>query len=182
MGDDAMKRFIWLIPVALILFFSAPARAQSTPAWDLSGGYSYLRADLNGSSFQMNGGFGSVSENLNRWFGGRLEVAGFTGTFAAKSISAQTFTYGPVFSYRKHEGFTPFAHVQFGAIHGSVGYLGISAPAWKFAMAGGVGADVKLKGRLGLRFQADYLMTRFLSLRQDNIQASVGLVYRFGSK
>ena len=76
----------------------------------------------------------SVTENLNDWFGGRLEISAFGGTTEGTSVTAQTFTYGPVFAYHKFDRFIPYAHAQFGAIHASQGYLGISQSANKFAM------------------------------------------------
>jgi opacity protein-like surface antigen len=175
-----MKRVIWLIPVLLLL--CRTAQAQETPAWELSGGYSYLAANLNGTRFNLNGGYGSISENLNSWFGGRFEFSAFGGTVSGTKVSAQTFTYGPVFSLRRYEKFTPYAHIQFGAIHASQGFLGISTSAGKFAMASGGGVDYKINERAAIRLQGDYLMTRFLNLRQDNIQISAGLVIRFGKK
>lgn len=91
-----MKRVMWI--VLAVLFFCITARAQETPAWEINGGYSYMRANLNGpgSSFHMNGGIASVTENLNDWFGGRLEISAFGGTTGGTSVTAQTFTYGPV--------------------------------------------------------------------------------------
>jgi hypothetical protein len=87
-----------------------------------------------------------------------------------------------VFAYRKYERFTPYAHLQLRAIHASQGYLGISASAAKFAMAAGGGADYNINPRVASRVQADYLMSRFLNLRQDNLQFSTGLVIRFGQR
>lgn len=69
---------------------------------------------------------------------------------AGTNVSTWTITYGPVFSYRKHERFTPYGHVQFGAVHGSVGYLGIYASAFKFAMAPGGGVDINLNPRFAI--------------------------------
>ena len=183
-----MKRFTWLIPV--LLLFCVTAKAQDIPAWELAGGYSYLRANINGSSFHLNGGGGSVTENLNSWFGGRFEFNAFRGNISVpsatgtviKSVSAQTFTYGPVFSYRKFDRVTPYGHVQVGAIHASQGYLGISASAFKFALAPGGGADFKINQRAAVRVQADYLATYFLNTTQDNVQFSAGLVIRLGKK
>jgi hypothetical protein len=76
----------------------------------------------------------------------------------------------------------PYGHAQFGAVHAGVGYLGISKSAFKFAMATGGGVDFNLNRRFAIRFQGDYLMTRFLDLRQDNLQFSTGLVLYFGRK
>ena len=179
-----MKRVMWLVPA--ILFFCATAKAQDTPAWEVYGGYTYLKANLGGTSFNLNGGGGSVSENLNNWFGGRFEVNAVGGTIGGTlertNVSLQTYTYGPVVTYRKFDRLTPFAHLQLGAVHASQGFLGISEGAFKFAMSGGGGADFALSERAAIRVQADYLMTRFLNARQDNIQLSGGLVIRIGKK
>jgi opacity protein-like surface antigen len=179
-----MKRALWLFLV--ILIFGATARAQETPRVEISGGYSFLDANVNSgsssTSFRLNGGNVSATENLNRWFGGRLEFNGFGGTESGISVTAQTITYGPVIAYRKFERITPFGHVQIGAIHASQGYLGISQSATKFALAAGGGVDVNLNDRFAVRVQGDYLMSRFLSLRQDNLLISTGLVVRFGRK
>jgi opacity protein-like surface antigen len=180
-----MKRVLWIIPAILVLCVSA--RAQETPAWEIGGGYSYLHANMNnnnftGPQFDLSGGHATVSENLNNWFGGRIEFNAFNGSVLGTNVSMETITYGPVFSYRKFERFTPFGHVQLGAVHAGEGYLGISKGAFKFAMTGGGGVDVNLNRRLAVRFQGDYLMTRFLDLRQDNLQFSSGLVVRFGRK
>ncbi len=175
-----MKRVMLLLPAVLI--FCVTAHSQDVPRVEIAGGYSFLDANVNGSSFHLNGGFGSATENLNSWIGGRLEINAFSGTTSGRSVTAQTFTYGPVFSYRRSERFTPYAHFQLGAIHASQGYLGISASASKFAMAAGGGADYNINPRVAIRVQADYLMSRFLNLRQDNIQFSTGLVFRFGHR
>jgi|SRR5665213_2118602 len=177
-----MKRVLWLIPALLVILPCATARAQEVPAWEISGGYSYFRANLNGSSFQLNGGATALTENLNDWFGGRIEVNLYKGSSFGREVSAQTFTYGPVFSYRRHDKITPFAHVQFGTIHASQGYLGISQSAFKFAMSPGVGVDLKINQRAAIRLQGDYIFTDFLSLRQDNVQGSIALVIRLGTK
>lgn len=184
-----MKRVLWLIPA--VLLFSAAARAQDvTPAWEFSGGYSYLGANLNGSHFHLNGGGGTITENLNGWFGGRVEVNAYQGNETIVtagvptkfSVNAQTLTYGPVFSYRHFSRITPFGHVQLGAIHGSANYLGISQSAYKFAVAPGAGVDFALNRRTAIRVNGEYLLTRFLSLTQQNFTATVGVVVRFGKR
>ena len=50
------------------------------------------------------------------------------------------------------------------------------------AASGGGGVDYALNDRVAVRVQGDYLMTRFLDARQDNIQLTAGLVVRIGSK
>jgi Outer membrane protein beta-barrel domain len=132
-----MKRMMWTIPAILLMCMTA--YAQNVPAWELSGGFSYLEANLNGKSFNLPGGGGSVTENVNPWFGGRLEFNAYSGTETGTSVSAQTITYGPVFSYRRFDRLVPFGNFQVGAIHASKGYLGISQSAFKFDMTGGGG-------------------------------------------
>jgi opacity protein-like surface antigen len=175
-----MKRVIWILPAVLIL--CAAARAQEIPRVEITGGFSYLDANLSGSKFHLLGGGGSATENMNSWFGGRFEVNAFSGTSSGTSITAQTVTYGPVFAYRKFDRITPYAHVQFGVIHASTGYLGISTSASKFAMQAGGGADINLNHRTAIRLQADYLLSRFLNLRQNNLLFSTGVVLRFGQR
>ena len=178
-----MKRVIWIVPAILFLCVTSQAQ-ETTPAWEIYGGYSYLKGNLNGSgpSFHMNGGGASVDQNFNNWFGGRFEVSAWGGTFQGANVTAQTFTFGPVFSYRKFDRFVPYGHAQFGDVHGSAGYLGISQSANKFAMSAGGGVDLKINQFAAIRVQADYLMTTFLSQRQDNLQLSTGLVIRFGRR
>ena len=175
-----MKRMLWIFPALLLICISA--RAQETPAWEFSGGYSYLRADLGGSSFNLNGVTTSATQNLNSWFGGRFEVSAYHGKESSTTVSAQTLMYGPVVSFHRLKGIDPFAYAQFGGIHASAGYAGISQNAFKFAMAGGAGVDVPVFKSLAVRVQAAYMITRFLSANQNNLQGTVGLVYRWGSK
>ena len=175
-----MKRVLWLVPA--LMLFCATAKAQDVPAWEIYGGYTYARANLGGTAFNLNGGGASATENLNDWFGGRVEFNALGGTVGGVNVALQTITYGPVFTFRKFTRLTPFVHLQLGAVHADQGFLGISEGAWKFAMTGGGGADYALNDRLAVRVQGDYLMTRFLNMRQDNIQLSAGLVYRIGKK
>ena len=43
-------------------------------------------------------------------------------------------------------------------------------------------SEFRINRRIAVRAQADYLLTRFLGLNQNNLQTSIGLVYRFGHK
>jgi len=175
-----MKRLIWFLPV--VLFCCAGAQAQETPAWELTGGYSNLWVHYAGTNFRLNGGNGTLTQNVNSWFGGRAEFNAFRGSQSGVNVSAYTLTYGPVFTYRKWDRFVPYAQVQIGAIHGNQGYLGISQDAFKLDVGGGGGVDLVVNRQIAVRVQAEYMLTRFLGLNQNNLQTSVGLVYRFGRK
>lgn len=174
-----MKRLVWLVP-AILLFCFTNAQAQETPAWEIAGGYSYLDGNLNGTHFHLNGGGGSITENMNSWFGGRAEVNYYHGNDNGAVVSAQTITYGPVFSYRRFSRITPFAHVQVGVQHGSTGYLGISAGAFKFAAAPGAGIDFQVNRMVSVRVDGEYLLTGFLGLTQENAVGNVSLVFHIG--
>jgi opacity protein-like surface antigen len=173
-----MRRILWLFGVAFV--FSLSAQAQEVPQVEISGGYSFLDANVSGTSFHLQGGNVSATENLNHWFGGKMEFNAFSGTASGVTVTAQTITYGPVFAYHKFERMTPFAHVRIGAIHASQGYLGISESGTKFAISAGGGVDLNMNHGFAIRVQGDYLMSRFLNLRQDNLQFSTGVVVRFG--
>jgi len=172
---------------ALVLFFSVAAAAQETPKIELFGGYSNLLADLNNTSYHLNGVHASAAENLNSWFGGVLDFsthfgsnAGLVGSTAALNVNAETIMYGPRFSYRKSRAITPSVHALFGAIRGSRGFDDISEAKYRFAVGVGGEIDVRINDRVALRLvQADYIPTHFLDLRQDNIRVSAGFVFRF---
>jgi hypothetical protein len=166
--------------LALVLFFSVAAAAQQTPKVELFGGYSHLLADLSDSSFNLDGFHISAAENLNSWVGGVLDFSTHFGTRAGVNVNTQSIMYGPRLSFRKIKIVTPSAHALFGAVRGSTGFDGISKPDIHFGLALGGEIDVKLNRRVAFRvIQADYLMTRFLNLRQDNIRVSTGFVIRF---
>jgi hypothetical protein len=175
-----MRRLIWLLPAVLLLY--SPAKAQETPNWELSGGYSHLIANVGNNSFDLHGGGGGIQENVNDWFGGRFEVHAFGGDTGGVHVTAQTWSLGPVFSLRKYQRFTPFVHVQLGAVHASSGYLGISESSTKFMQAPGGGVDIGVNPHVAVRLQGDYVSTNFLNDHQNNFQFSAQLVVRLGHK
>ena len=169
--------------IVALLLLPLPALAQGTPKVEVFGGYSHLVGDVNDTSFNLNGVDFSVTENVNRWFGGTLDFSSHFGTEAGFKVNSETITYGPVFSYRKNPSVVPFAHALLGAVRGGDEYLSISQPEYRFGVLAGGGVDLKVSKRISVRLiQADYLLTRFSSSRQDNLRLSAGLVFRFGRK
>ncbi|MDP9340059.1 MAG: OmpA family protein [Acidobacteriota bacterium] len=202
---------------------SRPAPAGSAHSWDESGsatprvewflGYSFWRAMPASDSNRMgylHGGSTSVAFNFNRYFGLVADFGGYanskvtlfspTGsqTFDANG-RAYTYMFGPRFSYRRYEHFTPFFEALFGGAHAStVTISGCTAdpsctplPS-ENAFAGllGVGFDIKITRHVALRLiEGDFLATRFhdpfaanIDARdwQKNVRLSSGLVFRFG--
>ena len=125
--------------------------AQEIPKVQISGSISYLRfhasaaeaTDLssqfgvpvqtNNVSSSLFGWDSSVTENLNSWFAGELDLSGFYGSPVANFLSpaaptpnlsqhvpvlaaVHTFMYGPRFSYRRGR-IVPYAHILLGGAH-----------------------------------------------------------------
>lgn len=163
------------------------ALAQQTPKLEVFGGYSNLTPNVDltniSSNFNLNGFHVSVTENLNSWFGGVLDFSSHYGTEAGFKTNTQALMYGPVFAYRKHPTFVPFVHGMVGAVRGGPEFLNISKPEFRIGLIVGGGADLKVSRRVSLRLiQADYLMSRFSSARQDSVRLSAGIVLRFGTE
>ena len=166
--------------LALFLLFSVAAAAQETPKIEVFGGYSHLLADLNDTSYGLNGVHFSAAENVNSWFGGVLDFSYNFGTNAGYNVNEQSILYGPRFAYRKSRFITPSVHALFGGVRGSRGFDGISQANWRIDLAVGGEIDLRINDRVAFRLiQADYIPTHFLNLRQDNVQLSTGLVFRF---
>jgi hypothetical protein len=177
---DFMRKFLILLP---LLVLPVSALAQDVPQFEVFGGYSNLYANLNNSSFDLNGVNGSFQENLNSWFGGVLDLSGHFGTANGFNVNTESASYGPVFSYRKSKVFVPFTHAMLGAVRGSPEYLGISKSEERFTVFLGGGLDVRLTDTFALRlFQADYVLTRFSNASQDNLRVSAGVVLTFGKR
>jgi hypothetical protein len=178
-----MKRLVWLLAALFLLPLGTPAQERpAAPEWEFAGMYSHLFGNVGSSTFHLNGGGVSLDENVNDWLGGRAEVNAYQGAPAGVHLTAETYMFGPVASYRRSSRFTPYAQFELGLIHANTGYLGISQDANKFALAPGVGVDFRVHRQAAFRLQASYLSTYFLNSRQDNLQFSAGLVLYFGRK
>ena len=216
--QGAMMRLAARVFATIALgFVIAPAlRADNTPTpkveWFL--GYSFWRAMPTANSNRMsylNGGSTSVAYNFNRYvgvvadFGGygnsRLTLFSPTGSQTVNSDgSGYTYVFGPRFSYRKYERFTPFVQVLLGGVHASS--VTISGCAGNpnctalgsdntFAVMMGTGLDIKINRHIALRpFEGRFPpLTHFdnpLSPGgqergwQDNVRFSAGIVLLFG--
>ncbi len=187
----------WFVQVAgIALFFAGAARAQqptaTTPQFEVSGAYSYIRANAanSGGGFNLNGGSGSFVYNASDNFSVVGDFGGYRFSGLPSGLSSTMYTYllGPQYSFHKVSHFTPFAHVLLGAGRLNASAGGINAGENGFAMAIGGGIDVPCGRRLAIRIvQAEYLLTRFDSVSsasstQNDVRISAGLVFRFGSR
>src|SRR5580704_14334362 len=115
-----MRKILCLM--GLVCLCSLSAAAQDSSRIDLFGGYSYVHTSpgIAVSSFNANGGVGSVAINLNSW-------ASFVGEVGGIHVShingldvdgnAETFLFGPKISLFRKSKLTPFAQVLAGFAH-----------------------------------------------------------------
>jgi outer membrane protein OmpA-like peptidoglycan-associated protein len=198
-----------LIPAFMVRAQDSRGTNDGTPKAELYVGYSYLRAvpaPSDGNRLVwLNGGSTSIAYNFTRHLGLVGDFGGFddsqllltgTGTTPNSSGSVYTYLFGPRFSFRNHERFTPFVQTLFGDIHASdvklsSGCMGAGCtplPAENsFAWTGGGGLDIRVHRHFAIRLiQAEYLMTRFqdyftgATLSQNDMRLSSGIVFRFG--
>ncbi len=101
-----MRTFLTLF--VLVGVFSLPVSAQDYPKGELFGGYQFTHLN---PGINANGWNASITGNVNRWFG---VTADFSGAYK-NGGKFHTAMAGPVFSLRKSEIVTPFAHVLVGA-------------------------------------------------------------------
>jgi hypothetical protein len=209
-----MRRTTRLLKISLAVLFALGAargahaqngntqisESQGAPKVEIAFGYTYMRSDIvvTGSSFNMNGGSGSVAFNLKSWLGIVGDV-GFDaqGNVAASGLDVNITTYqaGPRISFRRRH-LVPFAQVLAGFGHaGGTLYttsLGVGlAPIGTsnaFVLTAGGGVDWKLHHGIGIRIiQAEYLYSQFANgpgnnNRQNNLRLSAGLVLSFGHR
>jgi len=175
-----MKKLVWATFVLSLL--ATVSRAQSTPTADVAVEYSHLQI-LKGYTINLNGASGSVAFNVNHWFGVAGDVGVYHG-YPAVSLTGETYTFGPRFSYRKSERFVPFAQALFGGSHFSASSGGITGGGNEFAFGLGGGADIALgrSGKFAVRPQFEYFGIRSNGSTTDSVRLSVGLVYRIGKK
>jgi opacity protein-like surface antigen len=187
----------------LFLLLASPSYAQTIPGWEVFGGYSFQRSNvrkyfkttpiiyaLRNEGANLNGFDLSVTENINQWFGGTLDISGH---FAKPEISGiktrermYTIMYGPRFSFRSpSSSMTPFAHILLGGAHmdAKVTPTGPHVSDKSFAIAAGGGLDMKLRNQMAIRIvQADYLHANSLGANQNSFRLSAGVILYLGSK
>jgi opacity protein-like surface antigen len=172
-----------LCVVCLTLFTCLPVLAQEKdPKVEIFGGYSHNVGEAQGWN-------ASLAVNPNRWFGVVADFSGLTSKTSEpdfqERIRANTYLFGPQFSYRGNKRVTPFARVLFGAasVNAKATEAGESAEFsdTRFSYAVGGGLDIRVNGRIAIRAaQVDYIHTRFFGEGQHNGRLSFGVVFSLG--
>jgi len=175
-----MNKLVWLA-VALSLA-SAIALAEDAPVADVAVDYSHLQV-LKGYTISMNGGSGSFAYNFKNWFGLAADIGGYHG-YPAQSLTGDTFTFGPRFTYRRFAHLQPFAQGLFGGSHFNASSGGITGGGMQLAFAGGVGVDIvpHRGGKFAVRLQRDYFGVRSGGSNTVCDRLSAGIAFRFGRR
>jgi peptidoglycan-associated lipoprotein len=182
-----MRKFACLL--GLVFLFSLSAAAQDVPKVDLFAGYSFVHTSpgIAFSSFNANGGVGSVAFNFTNWGSLVVEVGGVhASTINGTDVDATALTYmaGPKISLFHRSPLSPFAQALFGFTHTNPGYNQTTINHNSFAAAPGLGLDWNATRHLGIRLaQVDYLFTRMPTstnqVNWNNFRYSAGVVLRF---
>ena len=112
-----MRKLVCLL--GWVLLFSLGAAAQDVPKVDLFAGYSYVHTSpgVALSSFNANGGVGSVALNLTNWGSLVVEVGGIhASVINGTDVDATALTYmaGPKITLFHRSRFSPFVQALFG--------------------------------------------------------------------
>jgi hypothetical protein len=174
---------------------------QSAPKLEVFAGYAYARNFQDGlitvigpsgilqvNGIALHGWSGSVTANaadslgITADFGGYYQNVGLNfsqigGNGGAEvAIRGYSFMFGPQFSSRKQESFTPFGRVLIGGVYGKTG----SSSETVFAFGAGGGVDATVYQNVAVRVAADWVRTHFGEEGQNNLRLTTGLVFRFG--
>jgi opacity protein-like surface antigen len=230
-----MTRFAVAMIILIAMICSFAVAQDLTPKVQVFGGYSLVHAGTGGltgpavdSALGVPSGTFGVASNFNGWnaeaqydvtrwvgivadFGGRygtpITASSASGVSGLPNLSAYSFLFGPVLSYKTKARMTPFVHALFGWDRASLSASALSGVPFSsssaattytdFAMALGGGLDYKLSRHLAVRVgQLDYLYTghdlnslygsafgpgRFqgLASQENNLRFSAGIVLRF---
>jgi hypothetical protein len=113
-------------------------------------------------------------------------VSGYYKTYDILGVSVGVHDYfygaGPRINFKPF-----FAHALIGGDHLSAGALGVSASQDSLGGVFGGGLQWRVSGSFALRASADYAFSRHnilggSSVTQNNLRASVGIVYSFGRR
>lgn len=176
-------RHVWAVLLCLVV--SGCAFGQDSRV-DVFGGYSYLNIDTNGltSRQSANGWETSISGNFSKWLAAEADVSGYYKNYdiLGVNVAVRDYSYlaGPRLSVKPL-----FVHALVGGDHLSGEALGLSAAQDGLAGAFGGGVQWRVSGPFSFRASADYVFSRHnilggSSVTQNNVRASIGIVYSFG--
>ena len=156
------------------------------PRLEVSGGLSYLNAGTNALTSRQNvvGFEGSVAVHVNTWIAGEANFSGYYKTLTIVNVGTFGFhdyiaMAGPRLNMHK-----AFFHVLGGIDHlsGVTNFYSVATSSNNvLAGAAGGGVQWNVARHLALRASADYVMSRFGGVMQNNFRVTLGVVYEAGS-
>jgi hypothetical protein len=172
-----------LSSLLLALALAGPTAAQEARSAELFGAYSYTRSGEADEKESFHGWNGSLTLPLTSALGLEGDVSGHYATLEGSDFSLTGFMAGPRWAFRRGRA-TPFLHALAGVVRSSasiaIGSVTISESQTDPGGLVGAGVDVRLKGRLGLRVQADYRLVKGEDETAKDPRVSAGLSLRLG--
>lgn len=165
-----------------------------TPAWQISGGYTWRsNYQASGAKPYYNGFYASVDRNFFHWLGAE---AVFTRTAKNQGVTIgdsriYTIMGGPELFPFGHRKVTLFGHVLFGVGHESITYpafAGVSQQTFTYQVKAwevGGGLDWNKWHHWSIRLiEGDFGGANFTGVKTGggSVRVSAGAVYRFGFK
>lgn len=166
--------------------YSTFGYGNNVPRLEVFGGFSYLNAGTNALTARQNvlGFEGSVAMHVNRWIAGEANFGGYYKTLTIVNVGTFPFhdytaMAGPRLNMRK-----AFFHALVGIDHlsGSTNFYSVAVSSNNvLAGAAGGGVQWNIARQLALRTSADYVMSRFGGVMQNNFRVSLGVVFEAGT-
>jgi opacity protein-like surface antigen len=184
---DYNMRAVKFALLGLALLVAMPLLAQDKSLVDVDGTYTVTRVTAGGPPEYFHGGNGGLVYNLGDYWGIAGDFGG--GHDGDKFFSGSTVTYLGGLKLHTNTKWDLFGEGLLGGAHISItptGGTNVSRNAFAWKLGGGL--DYSVTPSVSLRlFQVDYLGTHFggkfsKNDTQNNLQASVGIVFHFGSR
>lgn len=181
---------VGLMAALLLVVFSGPVMAQSTPSLEIGVGYAYLRdegaAGIDDSENLPLGWYADIAANLSDSLGLVGEVSGSYKTFDSGGpdefkIRFESLLGGPRLTHRG-DGANFYAQVLAGGTRVKISDPFSEDSLTKFALQPGVGLDFRVSDGIALRVGGDYRLIFFEDEKGKQWGATAGLVFRSGSR
>jgi hypothetical protein len=170
------------------------AQEVQVPRYEVGLNYSWLHVNSANYDYQRtgNGGSGYFVYNIDKIIGLVADFGGYANTRSGIDDKALTYLFGPRFSYRHWEKWTPYCQFLFGGAYAWSGPSGNTQNG--FATAAGGGLDYRVNKRVSIKpIQVEYVMTQLNSRvlgdstksfgnHQNDVRYSAGVVFKFGEQ